>query len=109
MTIADCQLLDDLEDEARRRRVYECSLRDPKWHLDGFQCGDAIYIDPRPAILESYLHELIHRRKPRWGERAVTRMARRLIAGMDEGAMVRWWKSYNRVKRRRRPLDVEAE
>jgi hypothetical protein len=107
VTIADLALLDDLEDEIRRGRVYECSLRDPKWHLDGLQDGETIYIDPRPAILETLLHELLHRRKPRMGERAVTQQARRLVFGMDEATKNKWWRAYQRVKRKGAPVDVE--
>ena len=50
MTFDDCELLDELEDEARRGRIYECSLKDPRFHLDGLQDGEDIYIDPRPAV-----------------------------------------------------------
>lgn len=106
MTIADLALLDDLLDESNRGKVYECSLRDKRWHLDGLQSGDAIYIDPRPAILETFLHELLHRRKPRWGERAVTRQARRLVGRMDEATKAKWWARYCRVRRKRRPVEV---
>ena len=107
MTIADLALLDDLWDELGRGRVYECSLRDPKWHLDGLQDGENIYIDPRPAILETLVHELLHRRKPRWGERAVTKQARRIVFGMDETTKRRWWRAYAKVKRRGPAVDVE--
>lgn len=109
MTAGDLVWLDDLRDELNRGKVYECSLRDPKWHLDGFQQGECVYIDPRPAVLESVLHELIHRRKPRLGERTVTRLARRLVGGMDDQAKAQWWRSYNRIKRRGRPVHVEGE
>ena len=63
--------LDDLMDELNRGRVYECSLHDPFFHLDGLQQGEQVFVDPRPAVLETVLHELLHRRKPRWGERRV--------------------------------------
>jgi hypothetical protein len=106
MTIADLQMLDELEDELRRGRVYECSLRDEKRQLDGLQDGENIYIDPRPAIIETLLHELLHRRRPRLGERTVTITARNLAVNMDEQTKARWWKAYSRVKRRRRPLEV---
>ena len=99
--------LDDLRDELERGRVWECSLRDPRWHLDGLRDGDSIYIDPRPAILEALLHELLHRRKPRWGERRVTSEARRLLARMNNGEMATWWKAYNRIKRKGCPVDLE--
>jgi hypothetical protein len=107
VTIADLALLDDLYDELQRGKVYECSLRDPRWHLDGLQDGENIYIDPRPAILETLVHELLHRRKPRWGERAVTKQARRIVFGMDEPTKVRWWRAYAKVKRRGPAVDVE--
>jgi hypothetical protein len=89
-----------------RDPVYECSLRDKRWHLDGLQDGKAIYIDPRPAVLETLIHELIHRRHPRWGERAVTREARRLLATMDDKTKARWWRAYQRRKRKSCPVDT---
>lgn len=99
--------LDDIWDELHRGKVWECSLRDPKWHLDGLQSGEHVYIDPRFAILETLVHELLHRRKPRMGERAVTRQARRLVAGMDEQTKRNWWRAYRRVVKRGRPIEVE--
>jgi hypothetical protein len=99
--------LDDLIDELHRGPVVECSLRDPRFHLDGLQLGSCVYIDPRPAILETLIHELIHRRHPRLGERAVTRHARKLLGSMDEATKIRWWKLYSKVKRKGRPVDTE--
>lgn len=99
----------DLWDELNRGRVYECSLRDPRWHLDGYKEGECIYIDPRPAILETLLHELLHRRHPRWGERTVTTAARRLVGRMTEQEKNTWFTAYQRIKRKARPLDVEGE
>lgn len=99
--------LDDLWDELGRGRVFECSLRDPKWHLDGLQSDGAVFIDPRTSILETLIHELLHRRHPRMRETAVTREARRLLGGMDEATKTRWWAHYSRIKKKRRPLDVD--
>ena len=99
--------LDDLWDELQRGRVWECSLRDPKFHLDGLQDGENIYIDPRPAILETLVHELLHRCKPRLGERAVIRLSHGFVMGMDEPAKNRWWRAYQRVKRKGRPVEID--
>lgn len=107
VSVVDLAMLDDLWDELQRGRIYECSLRDPKWHLDGFQEGDNIYVDPRPAMLETLVHELLHRRKPRLGERTVTRLAKRLVFSMDETTKSRWWRAYNKTKRKGRPMVVE--
>ena len=101
--------LDDLRDELDRGRVWECSLRDPHWRLDGLQDGENIYIDPRPAILETLCHELLHRMKPRWSERRVTREARRLLSQMGETEIATWWRRYQRIKRKGRPVETADE
>lgn len=99
--------LDDLWDELQRGKVYECSLRDKNFHLDGLQQGEHVYIDPRSSILETVIHELLHRRKPRWGERQVRLVSRRLLAQMDEATKKKWWRAYNRIKRKGRPVDLD--
>lgn len=101
--------LDDLYDELMRGKIYECSLRDPeeRFVLDGLQVGDSIYVDPRPCILETLIHELIHRRKPRLSEKTVTRLAKQLVAEMDEATKIIWWKRYQKVKKKAKPVDLE--
>jgi len=100
--------LDDLWDELHRGRVFECSLRSDTWQHDGLLDGESIYVDPRPAILETLLHELLHRRKPRWGERRVTREAKLLVLQMDEATKMRWWRAYQRIKRKGPPIQVDG-
>lgn len=107
MTADDLQMLEGLWDELHRGRIYEVSLRDARFHLDGLQLGECVYIDPRPAILETLCHELLHRRHPRLTERTVTRRARRLMACMDELTKNKWMTAYNRVKRKGRPMDTD--
>lgn len=106
-TSEEPNLLDDLQDELARGRIYECSLRSAKWSHDGLLFGEVIFIDPRPAILETLLHELIHRRKPRWGERRVTLEAKRLATSMDEPTKIKWWKAYAKIKKKGPPIDVD--
>lgn len=100
--------LDDLLDELNRGKVYECSLRDPdeRFSLDGMQSGACVYIDPRPAILETLIHELIHRRKPRLTERTVTITARNIVVAMDEATKRLWWQRYKRIRKKGRPMDL---
>ena len=74
--------------------------------MDGLQEGENIYIDPRPATLETLLHELLHRNKPRWGEPRVSRVAHKLITAMTEEQKRRWWRAYGRLKRKRPPVEV---
>lgn len=99
--------LDELAEEMDRGNIYECSLRDPHFRLDGLQDGERVYIDPRPAIIETLLHELIHRRKRRWSERRVTQEARRLLSTMADQELALWWARYNRTKKKSRPVEIE--
>lgn len=107
--------LDDLWDELQRGKIYECSLRGTSFKAnlgrplcyDGLMEGESVYIDPRPAILETVLHELLHRRKPRLGERTVERTARAMALGMDEATKAKWWRAYQRIKRKGPAVDVE--
>lgn len=99
--------LDDLLDELSRGRVYECSLRDKQWVLDGLTDGDTIWIDPRPAIVDTVLHECLHRLKPRWGERTVRKHTARLLGRMGERDLHRVYRAYRRVVKKRRPVDLD--
>ena len=102
--------LDDIFDEMQRGCIYECSLRDStkKFQLDGLQAGKYVYIDPRPAILETVIHELLHRLRPKLSERTVSITARNFAVQMDEATKTRWWRSYNRIKKKGRPIDAGA-
>jgi len=107
MTVADWAALDDLWNELHKGKVYEVSLRADKEQVYGLQEGDSIYIDPRPAVLEYVVHELLHRRFPTYSERTVTRRARALVVKMDEPTKARWWKAYQRIKRKGRPVEAD--
>lgn len=97
--------LDAVWCELERGKIYECSLSDPTMLLDGLQMGDSVYIDPRPAILETLIHELLHRMRPRWGERRVASEARRLLP-TDQKELARWWAKYKRTRILARPLST---
>jgi len=107
--------LEDLYDELLRGKIYECSLRGFKAEgfrfvqVDGLSAGQNIYIDPRPAILETLFHELLHRRKPRWTERAVSIAARNLVVQMDDATKAKWWRAYQRIKRKGVPVEPHDE
>jgi hypothetical protein len=103
--------LEDLWAEMEKGDIYECSLHDPnvKWQIDGLQDGKRIYIDPRPAVLETLIHELLHRLKPTWSERTVEIAARNMAVRMDKRTKARWFLAYNRIKRKGRPVELDHE
>lgn len=98
--------LDDLLEELQRGRIYECSLRDPHFILDGIQDGERIFIDPRPSIIHTLVHELLHRRKPTWSERRVARETDRLVSTMGDADVALWWARYRRVRKPSRPVEI---
>lgn len=107
MSVRDSRIsIEDVWNELQRGRVYQCSLRDPQWHLDGYRRGESVYVDPRPAIVLTLLHELLHRLRPTWGERRVDTESKRLISRMSGADMARWWAAYNRIKRKTKPVEV---
>lgn len=98
--------LEGLWAELARVRVLTCSLRDPEFHLDGMQVGRIVYIDERPAIVETLLHELIHSRFPSMSERAVLRASRKLLQTMTDAELRKWWTAYKRVRKIGRPVEL---
>ena len=97
--------LDELFVELKKGDIYECSLRDKekKHQVQGLQIEKHIWIDPRCAVLEILVHELLHRLKPTWREHTVTAQARNLVVDMDEKTKSTWWRAYNRIKIKRHP------
>lgn len=109
MTAED--MLAALSTELRKGRIVEAELKAEGWHLDGvcdFNTGH-VYVDPAPSVTEALLHEMLHRRFPRWGEKRVDASAKRLIRSMTS-RQVQWW--YRQFKRRkktsRKPVNVDA-
>jgi hypothetical protein len=101
--------LDLLFDELQKGKVIECPVRSAEAQHYGLIVDDTIYIDPRPAVFDTLVHELLHRRFPAMSEREVTRKARRLVRRMDEEAKRKWWRSYTAIKTKRsRPVDADA-
>ena len=108
--IAD--VLAELEETLAVVRVRETRLVAVDEHVHGI-CdygSHTLHIDPRPAILDTLLHEALHHRYPSWSERRVSNEAARLVCGMSTTDMRRWWRIYQRAKRvSRRPFNVDAD
>ena len=99
--------LSELDAELKRGRVYEASLRSETLVMHGLQDGENIFVDPRAAVIETVLHELLHRRQPKLSERTVDKTAKHLIACMDEATKRKWWQAWQRNKRKAAPVDVD--
>lgn len=105
-------MLAELEETLAVVRVRETRLVADNEHVHGL-CdygSHTLHIDPRPAVLDTLLHEALHHRYPSWSERRVAKEATRLVCGMTDADVKRWWRIYQRAKRvSRRPLNLDAD
>lgn len=102
--------LDDLWAEFRRGRIVEAMLIEPGYHLHGLCDYDsgAVLVNPQPHTVAVLLHELLHRRFPRWGEARVERETHRIVSRMTDAEIASWYRAYRRTARRlTRPVVVE--
>lgn len=92
MSVLHADLLKVLRAELKKGGIHEATLTAKGWHLDGLCDHEkgAVYVDPAPNVVETVLHEVLHRRYPRWGERRVDRTAKQLLRSMTT-RQVRWW------------------
>lgn len=86
--------LKELREEFGRGGVRLADLVNPHAHIDGF-CdfgSKRVYVNPKPSTVETLLHELLHRKYPRWSERRVDREAKELLARMSTRQVNAWYR-----------------
>lgn len=104
-------LMGTVHDELRKGRVFEAHLVAGEGEcLDGVVDGDgAIYIDPGPQIVETVIHEALHRAYPRWGEKRICKTSHLLVMAMSDEERRAWYRRWQRhAKRLKKPVHVEA-
>ncbi len=92
----------ELTEEMSRGGIIEAVIEAPGEHVSGICEGQSIVINPVPEVVDTLLHELLHRRFPRWGEKRVRATTARLMYYMDSATMRQWYRRYNRAKRTRK-------
>lgn len=104
-------LLVELGDELRKGNIYERPIPDSEksvWEAFVNHSTGQIVIDPTQWFTEVLLHELLHRRYPRWGERRVLTTASRVMHGMSREERRSWCRAYKRIVKRS-PIPVEDD
>jgi hypothetical protein len=104
-------LMAELRVEFANGKVYQAEIHSDGELVEGLYepSSGSVYVDPAPNVVDTLLHELLHRRYPRWGERRVSDTARRLVTAMSDEERRWWYRAYRRVAKRRRPVKVEIE
>lgn len=102
--------LSELAAEFRKGKILEAFLVEPSYHVHGlcdFDSG-AVVVNPQPHTVSVLLHELIHRRHPRWGEARVERETQRLFSSMTDAEVAQWYLDYQKARRKfKRPIRVD--
>lgn len=105
-------LMAELADEFSKGKVFQAEIHSEGEVIEGLYepSSGAVYVDPVPNVVDTLLHELLHRRYPRWGERRVSDTAHRLVTAMSDEERRVWYRRYKKAaKARRRPVKVVTE
>jgi hypothetical protein len=107
------RLMGELRSEFDKGAIVEANLRSlkPSEVVHGVQMGGVVIVDPTPHVVEVLLHELLHRRFPRWGERRVEVTANRLMLAMPAATRRAWYRRYRKAATKCRdvvPVPAEA-
>lgn len=79
-----------LQDEAGKERIYGLTESDRK-----------VYVNTAPHVLDTVIHELLHRLRPKWGEKRIIVAAARIVASMDDAQVKQWHRRYQKVAKRK--------
>lgn len=103
-------LIASLSEEFAKGRIYEATLITDDAHLEGMCDTDTgvITLDPKVTIVSALLHELIHRRYPRWSERRVRKAEIEAMGQLTQKDVQTWYRRYKRAVKKRRPVDAIA-
>lgn len=103
MTVTE--MIAEIALELRKGQIYEAPvLGHPKSHYEGlcnWENGD-ITVNPSVSVVDTLIHELLHRRYPRWSEDRVRRETWRVMRRLSPDDVATWYRKYKRLARRRR-------
>lgn len=94
----------------RGEDIYEADIRAKEGPVYGVCQEDVtVVINPVPSIVDSVVHEILHRIHPRMSEKNVCNLATKISRNMSGAEQARWVKKYRAVVRRRRvPVRLDA-
>ena len=96
------KLMTELRAEFSNGKVFQAEISSDGELVEGLYepATGAVYIDPVPNLVDTLLHELLHRRYPRWGEARVSRTAHQLVSAMADEERRQWYRAYRRVAKK---------
>lgn len=93
------QILGELE----RGRITERYIVVPGLKVEGLTDPDgAITINPAHGIVDTVVHELLHRLHPEWSERYVRRTTSLIVNQLTDDDIEGFWRAYCRIVKPRK-------
>lgn len=105
------RLMGELREEFSKGRIFRAAISSDGDVIEGLYepSSGSVYVDPVPNVVDTLLHELLHRRFPRWGEKRVSETAHRLNTAMSDEERRHWYRAWQRTaKKLKKPIHVEA-
>jgi hypothetical protein len=84
-------------------RIAEKFIRDGQWFVHGETCGRDITINPAIGVVDTLLHECLHRIRPNWCENYIRRTTTWLMRRMSDEQIQQIFEEYNKRVKRRKP------
>ena len=77
---------------------------DPDRYVEGFIDGHQITVNPAPNVVDSLIHEIVHRMKPEWSEAYVKRETTLLLRSMTDEEIQAFYEEFQRRRRKRKTV-----
>jgi ethanolamine ammonia-lyase small subunit len=104
-------LLDAVSQELRRGQIYEAPIIGSDTHVEGL-CNwetQEVTVNPAPNVVDTLIHELLHRRFPKWSEERVRHETWRVMKQMTPADVAIWYRKYKRLaKRKTKPVRLRS-
>ena len=104
-------LVESITDELRKGLIFEAQIVGSNEHVEGLCRWDTqeIMVNPSVSVVDTLVHELLHRRFPKWSEDRVRAETWRVIRRMTTKDMADWYRKYKRLaKRKTKPVRLRA-
>lgn len=101
--------LSTIYDELGKGKIEERFIREKprRWHMHGYFDGETCVINPASATLDTLVHELFHRRFPKWSEAYVRARTTELLAHMTPDEQQKLFDAYCKQRKQKRTLTID--
>jgi hypothetical protein len=88
--------------EIGRGKITEGFIHDKGYFTHGETDGKHIWINPAVAVVDTVIHEALHRLEPGWHEHYVRRTTTFLLRRMSEAQIQQLYETYQQIAKRKR-------